>query len=164
TNPWAAELLYSRARELAGLSGGGKVWDLYSGVGGLGFLLAREAAELVGVEIDEEAARAAEDNARRLGPGSCRFLAGDAAKILPQLPGRPDLLILDPPRSGLDRRMISVIKAKAPPGLLYVSCDPAALARDLAMLAPEYGLSAIEAVDLFPHTPHVESVALLRLN
>ncbi|MCL1916036.1 MAG: 23S rRNA (uracil(1939)-C(5))-methyltransferase RlmD [Desulfovibrionaceae bacterium] len=164
TNPWAAELLYSRARELAGLSGGGKIWDLYAGVGGLGFSLSREAAELVGVEIEEEAARAAEDNARRLGLGSCRFVAGDAATILPELPGRPDLLILDPPRSGLDRLVIAAIKAKVSPGLLYVSCDPAALARDLTLLAPEYGLAAIEAVDFFPHTPHVESVALLRLN
>lgn len=161
TNAAAAALLYEQAGELAGLTGGEEVWDVYSGVGALGLYLADRAGSVLGVEISGEAVKMAGKNAAALGFGHCRFIKGDAAKVLPELPGRPDVLVIDPPRAGISGKLVPVIKAKGPLKIIYVSCDPATLARDMAALAPRYGLGKIRAVDMFPHTPHVECVALL---
>jgi 23S rRNA (uracil1939-C5)-methyltransferase len=161
TNGGAMELLYSQVRDLAALSGGERVWELYAGAGALGLFLADKAGELLGVEWDKQAVRAAQANAAALGFGHCRFLAGDAAVVLPGLEGRPDLLVADPPRSGLAPGVCAAIRAKAPARMIYVSCDPGSLARDLALLAPDYRTAALRLVDMFPHTPHMESAALL---
>lgn len=163
TNAAAAALLYDQARELAALSGSETVWDIYSGVGALGLYLADRAGGVLGVELSGAAVDMAAKNAAALGFAHCEFMKGDAAGLLPGLPGRPDVLVVDPPRAGLSERLIPAIMKKAPPRIIYVSCDPATLARDLAALAPMYGLKAIRAVDMFPHTPHVECVALLEI-
>ena len=164
TNAGAMELLYGQVRELAALSGGERVWELYAGSGALGLFLADKAGELVGVEWDKQAARAAQANAAALGLGHCRFLAGDAAAVLPGLEGSPDLLVADPPRSGLAPGLCAAVRDKAPARMIYVSCDPASLARDLALLAPDYKPTDLRLVDMFPHTPHLESVTLLTRN
>jgi 23S rRNA (uracil1939-C5)-methyltransferase len=165
TNTAAAAGLYAGIRPWAAPSSGSgrarKIWDIYAGVGALGFFLAEKEAELLGVEREAAAVAAAERNAGLLGFTRCRFLSGDAAKTLPKLEGKPDLLLLDPPRSGLAPGMIPAIKSRKPEKIIYVSCDPASLARDLGALAPEYRLRDILAADMFPHTPHVETAALL---
>lgn len=161
TNAAAAAVLYDEARALAGLTGAEELWDIYAGVGALGLYLADRAGSLVGVELSKDAVKTAEKNAAALGCKHCRFVAGDAARVLPALPGRPHVLVADPPRGGLSARFIPAIKQKAPLRIVYVSCDPATLARDIAALAPKYEAKAVRAVDMFPHTPHVECVALL---
>jgi 23S rRNA (uracil1939-C5)-methyltransferase len=162
TNSGAAALLYAQARELAALSGRETVWEFYAGAGALGLFLADQAAALLGVEIEAASAAGAQANAKRLGFTHCRFMAGDAVHALATLEGRADLRLVDPPRAGLPAALIKGIRERRPPALLYVSCDPATLARDLAALAPQYRLEHLRAVDMFPHTPHIESVALLR--
>ncbi len=162
TNTAAATLLYGQVRSLAALKGGETVWDVYSGVGSLGLFLADQASALLGLELEKEAVRIAIKNAAALGFSHCRFVAGDAAKMLPAQNGQPHLLVTDPPRGGMSPTLIPVIKAKSPDKIIYVSCDPATLARDAAALAPKYSLEEIRVVDMFPHTPHIETVALLR--
>lgn len=161
TNADAAELLYKQAEELAALTGSEAVWDVYSGVGALGLYLAGGAKSVLGVELSGEAVKMAVKNAAALGYKHCEFMQGDAARVLPALPGRPDVLVIDPPRAGMSGRLIPAITRKGPSRIVYVSCDPATLARDLAALAPMYALTKIRAVDMFPHTPHVECAALL---
>ena len=161
TNTGAAALLYAEVEEMAALEGKEEVWDIYSGVGALALYLAGKAKLVRGVELDAVAVRAAKENAFHFGFTHCDFAAGDAGKVFVALPGRPDVLVLDPPRGGMHPALIQGIKFKAPARIVHVSCDPATLARDLALLAPEYGLERCLAVDMFPHTPHVESVVLL---
>lgn len=163
TNAAAAGVLYEQARELAGLDGSQNLWDIYCGVGSLGLYMADKAKSLLGVEVSGAAARSASENAAVLGFKHCKFVKGDAARVLSGLPGHPDVILTDPPRGGMSPKIIPGIKAAAPAKIVYVSCDPATLARDIAALAPKYQLKAIRAVDMFPHTPHVECVALLEL-
>lgn len=165
-NTAAAELLYAEARELAGLGRESAwtrppvLWDLYAGAGALGLFMAERAGELMGIESLASSTEAAARNALALGFTHCRFLTGEAAELLPALPGHPDVLLLDPPRAGLSPRLIPTIKRLRPERIVYVSCDPAGLARDAAALGPEYALADLRLVDMFPHTPHVESAAL----
>lgn len=163
TNAAAAAVLYDQARELAALTGAEELWDIYAGVGALGLYLAGQVKSLVGVELSGAAVKIAEKNAAALGYKHCRFVAGDAARVLPDLPGRPHVLVADPPRGGMSARFIPAIKQKEPQRIVYVSCDPATLARDILALAPKYEARAVRVVDMFPHTPHVECVALLEL-
>lgn len=163
TNAAAAKVLYDQAKELAGLDGSQELWDIYCGVGSLGLYMADQAKSLLGVEISGSAVKAATQNAAALKLANCRFFKGDVARVLSGLAGRPDILLTDPPRGGMSAKIIPAIKFKAPEKIIYVSCDPATLARDIAALAPKYRLSAMRAVDMFPHTPHVECVALLEL-
>jgi 23S rRNA (uracil1939-C5)-methyltransferase len=161
TNTAAASELYVQIRELAKLTGEEIIWDIYAGVGALGLYLADQASAVLGIELEREAVNIAQKNAFTVGYSHCRFVAGDAAKMLPAQSGRPHLLVTDPPRGGMSPKLIPAIKAKNPAKIIYVSCDPATLARDVAALAPKYKLTAIRVVDMFPHTPHVECVALL---
>lgn len=163
TNAAAAALLYEEARSMANLQGTEELWDIYSGVGALGLFMAERAKKVVGVELSGGAVKIAERNAQALGFEHCSFVKGDAAQILSQLDGQPDVLLADPPRGGMSQQLVPAIKAKRPRKIVYVSCDPSTLARDIAALAPLYELKKIRGVDMFPHTPHVECAALLEL-
>ena len=160
-----AERLYALAAEFAGLTGGELLLDLYCGTGTIGLSMAHKAGSLLGVEVIPQAVENARENARRNGVGNARFLCGDASQAAEELARqgqRPDVLILDPPRKGCDVQLVQAAARMAPRRVVYVSCDPATLARDLARFA-QAGYRPQEAapVDMFPGTAHVECVALL---
>jgi 23S rRNA (uracil1939-C5)-methyltransferase len=165
TNTKAASLLYARAAELAALSGEESLWDIYSGSGALALYLGDRCKSVWGAERDKEAVRAALRNAARLRLNHCVFEAGDAGMLLRRKTGSPDVLVVDPPRAGLSPAVLAGIKKTAPRKIIYVSCEAATLARDIRRLSsgdnPCYGLAGLFLADLFPHTPHVETVALL---
>ncbi|MDR0381782.1 MAG: 23S rRNA (uracil(1939)-C(5))-methyltransferase RlmD [Oscillospiraceae bacterium] len=160
-----AERLYTLAAEYAALGAGDTLFDLYCGVGTLTLHLARAGARGYGVEISAEAVRRARENAAKNNLPQVRFLQGDAAETTARLRAdgvRPDVVTVDPPRKGLAAALIDTIAQMAPARVVYLSCDPATLARDLARFAP-LGYRAVRcaAVDMFPRTAHVESVVLL---
>jgi 23S rRNA (uracil1939-C5)-methyltransferase len=165
TNTEMAERLYGIAADLAGLDGSERVYDLFCGIGTLGLTLSKQAGEVWGIEIVPDAIVDAEENARRNGIENARFRAGDARKeIRPLLEeaGRPDLVVVDPPRAGLSKKIVRrVIECEAP-RIVYVSCNPTTLAPNAAQLAEAgYRLRRVKPVDMFPQTPHIECVALL---
>ncbi len=142
------------------------VWDLYCGVGAPGLLLAEKAGTLFGVEYDAAAVAMARHNAAQHGYAHGHFFAGDTGRILRTLAtrhgvSRPDLVLLDPPRAGVDADVIRHLCACGAVRILYISCNPVTLARDVALLGERYVLRSVQPVDLFPHTPHIECVALL---
>ncbi len=165
TNTTMAERLYELAAEYADLQGWERLFDLYCGSGSLGLTMASRAGELIGVEIVEESITDAATNALANDIRSARFLASDARTGLPdaiELVGRPDVLIVDPPRAGLGPRVCRRIAEAAPKRIVYVSCNPTTLASDTARLVESgWTLRKVRPVDLFPQTPHVECVALL---
>ncbi len=162
TNTLGAELLYQAAVDMAGLSGSETVLDLYCGVGGLGLAAASKAARVVGVESLEAAVRDAEANARLNNLTNCTFHAGDVLETLATMTEAPDVAFTDPPRSGMHEDAVRALAALAPKRIIYVSCNPATLARDSALFAEQgYALAEARPVDLFPHGPHIESVARL---
>ena len=165
TNTEMAERLYGIAAEMASLTGGQRVFDLFCGIGTLGLTLARRSGEVWGIEIVPEAIMDAEENARLNGIENARFRVGDARKeIRPLLEeaGRPDVVVVDPPRAGLSKKVVRrVIECEAP-RIVYVSCNPTTLAPNAAQLAEAgYRLRRVRPVDMFPQTPHIEAVALL---
>ncbi len=160
-NTGAALALYETVRKFAALSGTEQVWDFYCGVGGMGLFLAEKAGAVRGFESVRAAVAGARRNAGLNNLANCSFAAGDLAELLEAEEGRPDLVVLDPPRAGLDERVIAALARKAPARIISVSCDTATQARDIARLAPLYRPVAARLVDLFPHTPHLESVYLL---
>ncbi|MBF0201469.1 MAG: class I SAM-dependent RNA methyltransferase, partial [Desulfamplus sp.] len=115
----------------------------------------------VGIEIVEGAVEDARKNAHMNGVENCRFHVGDARYLLPELAGRCDVMVIDPPRAGMHKDVVSRVLLMSPKRIVYVSCNPATLARDISMLAPVYRTLEIQPVDMFPHTFHIESVALL---
>ena len=160
-----AEKLYQKAREYAALTGSELLLDLYCGTGTIGLTMARECRELVGVEIIADAVRDAEDNAARNEISNARFICADAPEAADRLKKEglsPDVVILDPPRKGCGEELVKTIGQMAPMRVVYVSCDPATLARDLKYFS-ENGYTAKEVTpcDMFSRTAHVESVALL---
>jgi len=156
----AAELLYRTVAEFAGKSN--RVYDLYCGTGTIAQVLSPCANEIVGVELVEEAVEAAKENARANSINNCRFIAGDVLKLLDDM-APPDTLILDPPRDGIHPKALSKIIGLAAPKIVYVSCKPTSLARDLSHFTEAgYSLTDLRIHDMFPRTPHVECVALLR--
>ena len=160
------EVLYGRALELAALTGEETVVELYCGIGTISLTMAEQARQVIGVEVVPQAVADARENARRGGLGDkTRFECGDAAALAAQLEGegvRPDVVVVDPPRKGLAPEAAQAIARMAPARVVYVSCDPATLARDVKRFAPlGYAPVRAEAVDLFPRTAHVESVLLL---
>lgn len=165
TNTVMAERLYELAAEYAELQGWERVFDLYCGSGSLGLSMAARAGEVIGVEIVEESVQDAATNAQNNDIRSAKFLAADARTGLPdaiELVGRPDVLIVDPPRAGLGPRVCRRIIEAAPKRIVYVSCNPTTLAPDAARLVEAgYELRKVRPVDLFPQTPHVECVAVL---
>lgn len=164
-NPEQTEKLYRKAISFAGLAGDEAVMDLYCGIGTISLYAAQKARHVTGVEIVPAAVEDARKNAERAGITNVDFYADSAEHIVPQLiqnGERPDVVILDPPRKGSDEKTLSAIVQAAPKRIVYVSCNPATLARDAKFLA-QYGyrLEKAEGFDLFPHTVHVETVALL---
>ena len=166
-NTPAADLLYAEAGRFCALDTykAPVVWDVYSGIGSIGFSLYPHMphGRLTGIEAVSPAVDCARNNAQRLGFTKYRAEAGDAAHLLKRLVQQehPDVVIVDPPRAGLDPEVIQSLLKAAPERLVYVSCNPATLARDIERLAPAYRLTAIRPVDLFPQTPHIETVSLL---
>jgi 23S rRNA (uracil1939-C5)-methyltransferase len=166
TNTEMAERLYGVAAEFAGLSGREKVLDLFCGIGTISLTLALDAAELWGVELVEEAVADAIQNAKLNGVDNARFFAGDvrlAMRELLEQSGKPDLVVVDPPRAGLSQKVVRrIIEAEAR-RIVYVSCNPTTLAPNARQLVDDggYALKAVRPVDMFPQTPHIECVALL---
>ena len=162
TNSLGAEVLYQTAREMIGDIRDATVFDLYSGTGTIAQMLSPAAKEVVGVEIVEEAVDAARENARRNGITNCRFLAGDVLKMLDEIPERPNYLVLDPPREGIHPKALPKIIEYGAERMVYISCKPTSLARDLDLLIRSgYLVERVKCVDMFPETVHVETVALL---
>ena len=165
TNTDQAYELYKVARQFAQLTGTERVYDLYTGTGTIANFVARQAQQVIGIEYVPEAIEDAKENAALNGIGNTLFYAGDMKDILtPQFiadHGRPDVIITDPPRAGMHTDVITTILQAAPHRIVYVSCNPATQARDLQMLDTDYRVTAIQPVDMFPHTQHVENVVLL---
>ena len=161
-NSLAAEVLYSIVRDYIGDTKDKEVFDLYSGTGTIAQLLASVAKEVIGVEIVEEAVEAAKVNAALNGLTNCRFIAGDVLKVLDNLTEKPDMIILDPPRDGIHPKALPKILAYGVENIVYISCKPTSLARDLpAFLAAGYEVQRSCSVDQFCETVHVETVCLL---
>lgn len=165
TNTGQAYKLYSVAREFAQLTGKEMVYDLYTGTGTIAQFVSRQAAHVIGIEYVPEAIEDAKINAERNGITNCEFYAGDMKDVLTSdfiaEHGRPEVIIVDPPRAGMHPDVIKVILAAAPQRIVYVSCNPASQARDLEVLCTNYEIKAVQPVDMFPHTQHVENVVLL---
>jgi 23S rRNA (uracil1939-C5)-methyltransferase len=165
TNTEMAERLYSVAAEMAALTGAERVFDLFCGIGTLGLTLASRAREVWGIELVPEAVVDAEENARINGIRNARFRTGDARKeIRPLLAeaGRPDVVVVDPPRAGLSKKVVRRVIECDADRIVYVSCNPTTLAPNAAQLAEAgYRLQRVQPVDMFPQTPHIECVALL---
>ena len=164
-NSGGARIIYEKVREWAALSGRETVIDLYCGIGGISLFLAPQAGEVVGIESVEPAVADAEKNARLNGFHNCSFEAGDATELLAELKEegkKVDLIVLNPPRRGCDEQVLRDAAQLAPKRMIYVSCSPSTLARDLDRLSRlGYKALEIQPVDMFPQTPHVENVALL---
>ena len=162
TNSLGAEVLYSKAREYVGTTKDKVVFDLYSGTGTIAQILAPVAKKVIGVEIVEEAVAAAAENAERNGLDNCEFIADDVLKALDNITDHPDFIMLDPPRDGIHPKALEKIIDYGVDSMVYISCKPTSLARDLAVLQ-QRGYKVVKSccVDMFPNTVHVETVVLL---
>ena len=162
TNSLGAEVLYSKAREYVGETKDKVVFDLYSGTGTIAQMLAAVAKKVIGVEIVEEAVEAAKQNAALNGLENCEFIAGDVLKVIDEIEEKPDLIVLDPPRDGIHPKALEKIIDFGVDKLVYISCKPTSLARDLVILQERgYKVDRVCAIDQFPMTVHVETVVLL---
>ena len=167
TNSRGAYELYKVARQLAGLTGQELVYDLYTGTGTIANFVARQARQVIGIEYVPEAIDDARLNSRVNGIDNTLFFAGDMKDVLTDefvaQHGRPEVMIVDPPRAGMHDDVVRVILRAKPQRIVYVSCNPATQARDLALMDEHYRVTAIQPVDMFPHTHHVENVVQLTL-
>ena len=167
TNTEQAYALYKVAREFAELTGDELVYDLYTGTGTIANFVSRKAKEVIGIEYVPEAIEDAKVNSKINNIKNTRFFAGDMKDILNDAfvakYGRPDVIITDPPRAGMHEDVVNVILNAAPKRIVYVSCNPATQARDLALLDAKYKVTKVQPVDMFPHTQHVENVVQLCL-
>ena len=165
TNTDQAYHLYCVARSFAQLTGGELVYDLYTGTGTIANFVAHQAKQVIGIEYVPEAIEDAKENSYVNGINNTLFYAGDMKDILTddfiQGHGQPDVIITDPPRAGMHADVVKVILNAAPKRIIYVSCNPATQARDLQLMDADYKVAAVQPVDMFPHTPHVENVVLL---
>jgi 23S rRNA (uracil1939-C5)-methyltransferase len=167
TNTKQAEALYKATRDFAGLTGNEVLYDLYCGTGSIGIFCSKNAKKVIGIEVVEDAVKDAKENAAMNNLNHCLFFAGDVAGICTdsffEEHGKPDVIITDPPRAGMHEKLVQqLLKIKAPK-VVYVSCNPATQARDLALLDEVYKVTKIQAVDMFPHTHHIENIALLEV-
>ncbi len=169
-NPVQTERMYSQALQYADLSGSETVWDLYCGIGTISLFMAKGAKRVIGVEVVEQAIADAKENAKRNGIENVRFIAGEAETVLPAYyEGKedtafchPDVIVVDPPRKGCDEKCLQTMAQMEPDRIVYVSCDPATLARDIKYLCERgYALKRVRAFDNFPQTVHVETVVQL---
>lgn len=167
TNTEQAYELYKVAREFAELTGNELVYDLYTGTGTIANFVAKRARQVIGIEYVPDAIEDAKINSKVNGIENTKFFAGDMKDILNDdfvaQHGRPDIIITDPPRAGMDKEVVDVILHAAPKRIVYVSCNPATQARDLQLLDAQYKVTKIQPVDMFPHTQHVENVVQLCL-
>ncbi len=167
TNSAQAYRLYSVARRLAALTGDELVYDLYTGTGTIANFVARDCRKVIGIEYVPEAIEDAKINSQANGIENTLFYAGDMKDVLTDEfiaeHGRPDVMIVDPPRAGMHEDVVGVIRRASPSRIVYVSCNPATQARDLALLDDLYEVTAVQPVDMFPHTAHVENVVRLDL-
>ncbi len=165
TNTGQAERLFGIVTEYVGLTGREVVFDLYSGTGAISLLLARRARAVYGIELVPASIDDATRNAAANGIDNCTFLSGEVRHVLPELLGkgiRAEVVVADPPRAGFHPKALRAVVALAPARVVYVSCNPATLARDLGVLcAGGYRVAAVQPIDMFPHTPHIEVVARL---
>ena len=161
TNTPGAAILYEKVKEFAGLSGTETVIDLYSGTGTIPVFLSAYAGRITGLEIVESAVSDAKKNCRRNGILNCTFVLGDIRESLSEISTKPDVMIIDPPRAGMHKDVVKQVSDMAPRRIVYVSCNPATLARDLLLLKEHYEVMEVQPVDMFPHTWHIESVARL---
>lgn len=163
-NPVQTEILYQKAMELAQLTGKERVIDAYCGIGTIGLIAAKHAGQVIGVELNREAVRDAVDNCKRNGIRNARFFARDAGEFLTAMAAsgeRADVVFMDPPRSGSSKAFLNSLKILAPERIVYISCGPETLARDLKILADSYQAGKIQPVDMFPFTGHAEVVVQL---
>jgi 23S rRNA (uracil1939-C5)-methyltransferase len=167
TNTKQAERLYEQTRKLAGLTGKEIVYDLYCGTGSIGLFVADAAAKVIGVEVIAAAVEDARENARINGIDHAAFFAGDVINVCDdaffEQHGRPDVIITDPPRAGMHEQLVRKILEIRAPRVVYVSCNPATQARDLQLLDAAYSVTAVQPVDMFPHTHHIENIVQLTL-
>ncbi|MFL5843869.1 MAG: 23S rRNA (uracil(1939)-C(5))-methyltransferase RlmD, partial [Solirubrobacteraceae bacterium] len=164
TNTEMAERLYGVAAEAAGLTGSERLFDLFCGIGTIGLSMAAGARELWGVEVVEQAIGDAQRNAALNGIGNAHFVAGDVRtemRPLVERAGRPDVILVDPPRAGLSAKVVRRILETEPKRIVYVSCNPTTLAPNARQIAEAgYELERVSPVDMFPQTPHIEAVAV----
>lgn len=167
TNSEQAYKLYSVAKEFAALTGNEVVYDLYTGTGTIAQFISDKTSKVIGIEYVKEAIEDARINAEANGITNCTFFDGDMKDILTadfiKEHGKPEVMIIDPPRAGMHPDVVKVIMEAAPERIVYVSCNPASQARDLAIMSPMYEITAVQPVDMFPHTMHVENVCALKL-
>ncbi|MGE4587093.1 MAG: 23S rRNA (uracil(1939)-C(5))-methyltransferase RlmD, partial [Mangrovibacterium sp.] len=165
TNSQQALELYRVVRRFAGLTGRETVYDLYTGTGTIAGFVARDAARVIGIDYVPEAIDDARENARINRQDHTCFYAGDMKQVLTRnfiaKHGHPDVIITDPPRAGMHEEVVYTILEAAPERIIYVSCNPATQARDLSLISEQYEIEAIQPVDMFPHTHHVENVVQL---
>jgi 23S rRNA (uracil1939-C5)-methyltransferase len=165
TNTEMAEHLYAAAGELAGLRGGERLFDLFSGIGTIGLAMSLRAREVWGIEEIEAAVADAIENARLNAIDNARFFAGDvrtALRPLVERAGKPDVVVVDPPRAGLSQKVVRRVLECEPKRVVYVSCNPTTLAPNARQIVDAgYRLATVRPVDMFPQTPHIECVALL---
>ncbi len=161
TNTRGAQRLYETVKNFAQLTGSETVADLYSGTGTIPVFLSDSAKEVIGMEIVGSAVADAERNCRLNNVSNCRFILGDIKDCLSRLSVCPDVMIIDPPRVGMHKDVVKQVLDISPQRIVYVSCNPATLARDLGMMKDHYRIAEVQPADLFPHTFHIESVARL---
>jgi len=159
TNTRGAVVLYDTVKRYARLSGSERVLDLYSGTGTIPIWLSDRAGEVLGIEIVESAVNDAQRNCRQNHINNCRFMTGDIRETLENISVRPDVMIIDPPRTGMHKDVVKQVLAMEPERIVYVSCNPATLARDAALMKDAYRVAEVQPVDMFPHTFHIEAVA-----
>ena len=166
TNSEQAQVLYKIGRDFAGLTGEEVVYDLYTGTGTIAQFVAKKAKKVIGVEAVPEAIEDARENAKINGIDNVSFFTGDMAKIFTQEfiseQGKPDVIITDPPRDGMHKKVVEQILAVSPKKIVYISCNSATQARDLSLMKDQYQVIKTQAVDMFPQTHHVENVVLLK--
>jgi 23S rRNA (uracil1939-C5)-methyltransferase len=167
TNSLQAKNLYDTVVDFAGLTGSERVYDLYTGAGSIALYVAQACKEVIGIEEIPEAVADAEENRALNGIDNAIFYAGDVRKVLsPEFAekhGKPDVVITDPPRAGMHEKAVQFLLELAAPKIVYVSCNPATQARDIQLLDEKYEVVKVRPVDMFPHTHHIENVALLSL-
>lgn len=162
TNTLCAENLYETVRKYAELTGKETIVDLYSGTGTISIYLSNSAEKVIGIEIVESSVKDAVSNCRKNRISNCRFIQGDIKDALSRVSACPDVMIIDPPRAGIHKDVVKQILEMAPPRIVYVSCNPATMARDFQMIKDHYEVVEVQPVDMFPHTFHIESVARLK--
>jgi len=167
TNTYQAETLYRITREFTSLTGNETLYDLYCGTGSIGIFCSKGAKKVIGIEVVDDAVKDARVNAEMNGLNHCTFYSGDVADICTDeffaAHGRPDVIITDPPRAGMHAKLVQQLINMRAPKIVYVSCNPATQARDLQLLDEHYKITRLQPVDMFPHTHHIENVALLEL-